>query len=118
MAPPYLPLAPGQSWNYDRPVGEDASPERLTVVRRAARRRIRKAARKQKDEPLTSDDWAAYFAMASDPAGRTVSRVLRSLPSSPRCGICGAPFSGIGSRLVRPLGYRQSRKSPNLCEIG
>jgi adenylate cyclase len=115
MEPPYLPLALGQSWDYDRPVGDDASPERLTVVRRAARRRIRKAARKQKDEPLTSDDWAAYFAMASDPAGRTVSRVLRSLPSNPRCGICGAPFSGIGARLVRPLGYRQSRKSPNLC---
>jgi adenylate cyclase len=115
MEPPYLPLAPEQSWDYDRPVGEDASPERLTVVRRAARRRIRKAARKQKDEPLSADDWAAYFEMASDPSGRTVSRLLRSLPSSPRCGICGAPFSGIGSRLVGPLGYRQSRKSPNLC---
>lgn len=71
--------------------------------------------RKQKGEPLSSDDWSAYFAMASDPMGRTVSRVLRSLPSSPRCGICGAPFAGIGSRLVRPLGYRPSRKSPNLC---
>jgi adenylate cyclase len=79
------------------------------------RRRLRKAARKQKGEPLSPDDWAAYFAMTSAPMGRTVSRVLRSLPSSPRCGICGAPFSGFGSRLVRPLGYRPSRKSPNLC---
>ena len=41
--------------------------------------------------------------------------MLRSLPSSPRCGICGAPFAGFGSRLVRPLGYRPSRKNPNLC---
>ena len=96
-------------------MGDGVPPERLTFWQRAARRRLRKVARKQKDEPLTSDDWAAYFAMASDPTGRIVSRMLRSLPSSPRCGICGAPFSGFGGRLVRPLGYRPSRKSPNLC---
>ncbi|HEU4706662.1 MAG TPA: adenylate/guanylate cyclase domain-containing protein [Solirubrobacterales bacterium] len=96
-------------------MGEDAPAERLTFWQRAARRRLRRAARKQKGQPLSSDDWAAYFAMASDPMGRTVSRVLRTLPSSPRCGICGAPFSGVGGRLVRPLGYRPSRKSPNLC---
>jgi adenylate cyclase len=95
-------------------VGDDPA-ERLTFWQRAAQRRARKAARKARDEPLTSDDWAAYFSMASDPAGRSVSRVLRALPSSPRCGICGAPFEGIGGRLVRPLGYRPSRKSPNLC---
>jgi adenylate cyclase len=40
---------------------------------------------------------------------------MRSLPSSPRCGICGAPFAGFGSHLVRPLGYRPSRKNPTLC---
>jgi adenylate cyclase len=96
-------------------VGDDGPAERLTPWQRAARRRLRKAARKQEGEPLSADDWAAYFAMASDPTGRAVSRLLRALPSSPRCGICGAPFSGFGSRLVRPLGYRPSRKSPNLC---
>ena len=98
-------------------MGEDAPAERLTLPQRAARRRLRKAARKQKGEPLSSEDWAAYFAMASNPTGRTVSRLLRSLPSSPRCGICGAPFSGFGSRLVRPLGFRPSRKSPHLCAV-
>lgn len=29
--------------------------------------------------------------------------------------MCGAPFGGIGSRLVRPLGFRPSRKNPTLC---
>jgi adenylate cyclase len=29
--------------------------------------------------------------------------------------MCGAPFAGLGSRLVRPLGYRPSRKNPSLC---
>jgi adenylate cyclase len=96
-------------------VGDEAPAERLTFWQRAAQRRFRKAVRKQKDEPLTSEDWAAYFSMASDPVGRGVSRMLRMLPSSPRCGICGAPFEGVGGRLVRPLGYRPSRKSPNLC---
>lgn len=98
-------------------MGDDAPAERLTFWQRAAQRRFRKAVRKAKDEPLTSDDWAAYFAMASDPVGRGLSRVLRVLPSSPRCGICGAPFEGVGGRLVRPLGYRPSRKSPNLCAV-
>lgn len=88
---------------------------RLTPWQRMALRRVRKAARKAGDEPLTSEDWAAYFEMTSEPVERGLSRVLRALPSSPRCGICGAPFAGFGSRLLRPLGYRPSRKSPNLC---
>lgn len=99
-------------------MGDEAPAERLTFWQRAAQRRFRKAMRKQKDEPLSPDDWAAYFAMASsDPVGRIMSRALRALPSSPRCGICGAPFSGFGARVVRPLGYRPSRKSPNLCAV-
>jgi adenylate cyclase len=96
-------------------MGDDPPAERLALSQRAARRRMRKAMRKQKGEPLSAEDWATYFAVASDPTGRTVSRIMRLLPSSPRCGICGAPFSGLGARLVRPLGFRPSRKSPNLC---
>jgi adenylate cyclase len=97
-------------------VGDNVPAERLTLFQRTAQRRLRRAVRRAKDEPLTSEDWAAYFAIAStDPVGRTVSRILRALPSSPRCGICGAPFSGVGGRLVRPLGYHPSRKNPNLC---
>ncbi len=76
---------------------------------------MRKAARKARDEPLDSEDWATYFELASGRVESGMSTLLRALPSSPRCGICGAPFAGFGSRLLRPLGYRQSRKSPNLC---
>ena len=39
------------------------------------------------------------------------------MPSSPRCLYCGAPFAGVGSRVVSPLGYRPSRKNPNLCAV-
>jgi adenylate cyclase len=96
-------------------VTEDKGRRRLTLWQRMTLRRVTKQAGKAGGEPLGPEDWAAYFEMASSPLERAVSRVLRVLPSSPRCGICGAPFAGIGGRLVRPLGYRPSRKSPNLC---
>jgi adenylate cyclase len=89
--------------------------ERLTFWQRSVLRRLRKAGRKGAGEPLTPEDWATYFQLMSGRTGRLWTRVLCSLPASPRCGICGAPFSGFGSRLVRPLGYRPSRKNPTLC---
>lgn len=39
----------------------------------------------------------------------------RLLPGSPRCKECYLPFSGAGSTLGRILGFRRSRKNPNLC---
>ena len=78
--------------------------ERLTFWQRSVLRRLRKAGHKGADEPLTPEDWATYFKLMSGRTGRLWTSVLRSLPASPRCGICGAPFSGFGSRLVRPLG--------------
>jgi adenylate cyclase len=89
--------------------------DRLTFWQRAAVRNARKAARKAGDEPLSSEDWAAFFEMRRGRFERTLSGVLRALPSSPRCGLCGAPFAGIGGRLVRPLGYWPSRKNPSIC---
>ena len=83
---------------------------------RAARRKLRKATRRVKGEPLAPEDWAAFFELTSGPSAQRFSRLLRALPASPRCGICGAPFAGVGAKLVRPLGYRQSRKSPSLCD--
>jgi adenylate cyclase len=96
-----------------RPEGED--PDRLTFWQRGAVRNVRRAARKNSGEPLSPEDWAAYFESRDSTFERTLSGILRALPSSPRCGICGAPFSGIGARLVRPLGYRPSRKNPSIC---
>jgi adenylate cyclase len=48
---------------------------------------------------------------------RTLRRVMKRLPAEPRCKICYAPFSGMGSRVVRPFGYRQSRKNPRMCSV-
>jgi adenylate cyclase len=94
---------------------EGGCPPRLTPWQRMTVRRMRRAAGKRDGEPLTPEDWEIYLRMVSSRSGRMTKTLLRSLPESPRCGICGAPFAGFGARLVRPLGYRPSRKNPTLC---
>jgi adenylate cyclase len=42
-------------------------------------------------------------------------RVMRSLPSEPRCAICRAPFGGVGGHIMRRVGFGPSRKNPRLC---
>ena len=95
-----------------RPADADKPPTRW---QRQAIKGLAKQARKEHGEPLTPDDWEAYFLFGAQPSNRAVKRVLRALPSTPRCGYCGAPFSGFGAKLVRPLGYRPSRKNPSIC---
>lgn len=100
----------------DRTGGSGGAPaSSLTFVQRIALARLIKHARKHPDEPLSPDDWEAYWRFAAQPSVRSLKRVLRAMPSSPRCGFCGAPFAGLGARMLRPLGYRPSRKNPNLC---
>src|SRR5688572_30297833 len=86
-------------------------------MQRQALKSLVKIARKNPGEPLTPDDWESYWRVGTQPASRALKRVLRALPSTPRCGYCGAPFAGVGARVVRPLGYRPSRKNPNLCSV-
>jgi adenylate cyclase len=89
--------------------------DRLTFLQRQALRGMAKAAQKRPGEPLEPQDWGAYLRFMAQPSHRAFKRMLRALPSSPRCGYCGAPFAGVGARLVAPLGFRPSRKNPNLC---
>lgn len=95
---------------------EGERPDRLTLWQRSTLRRMRRAARKAEGEPLTAEDWETYYRLMSSRSSRMMMGLLRSLPSSPRCGICGAPFTGLGAKLVQPLGYRPSRKNPTLCD--
>jgi adenylate cyclase len=90
-------------------------PAKLTRWQKHALKKLVKHARKTPGHPLEPADWSSYFTFAAQPSNRMVKRVLRSLPSTPRCGYCGAPFAGMGGHLVRPLGYRPSRKNPNIC---
>jgi adenylate cyclase len=87
--------------------------ERPTLWQRLVRRRIHAAAGKSPGEPLTPEDWKAFYEHHT--AARGATRLFSALPSGPRCRICGAPFAGPGSRLLGPLGYRPSRKNPHFC---
>jgi adenylate cyclase len=84
------------------------------VFSRRAVKRIAKYAGKQ-GEPLSPEDWEAYFRFGAQPSSRLVKRLLHALPAEPRCGFCGAPFTGFGATLIRPLGFRPSRKNPSVC---
>jgi adenylate cyclase len=89
--------------------------QKLTFYQRMVLREIRRRARKGTGEPLSPKDWGAVWQLADAPSARLIKRVWRTLPSSPRCGMCSAPFAGAGRFVVAPLGYRPSRKNPTLC---
>jgi adenylate cyclase len=93
------------------------SAPRLTFLQRQALKGLAKQANKRPDEPLSPADWEAYWRFSSQRGSRAFKRVLRAMPSTPRCGFCGAPFSGVGGRAIAPLGYRPSRKNPNVCAV-
>lgn len=95
----------------------DVTAGRPTFLQRQALKGLVKEARKHPGDPLTPADWESYWRFAAQPGNRRFKQLLRALPSTPRCGYCGAPFAGVGGRLVRPLGYRPSRKNPNLCSV-
>jgi adenylate cyclase len=92
--------------------GDDAA---RTRWQRAGRRRVARLAGRRSGDALSPEDWQAYLIYSAQPSSRAIKRLLHTLPSSPRCGFCGAPFSGFGAKLIAPLGYRPSEKNPNIC---
>lgn len=92
-------------------------PTKLTLWQRLAIRKLRKAAGRTDGEPLAPEDWVVAWRLHEHGVGHAVAAFLRTLPQSPRCAVCGAPFAGVGGRLVGPLGYRPSRKNPTICGV-
>jgi adenylate cyclase len=43
-------------------------------------------------------------------------RLMRLLPSSPRCKMCNSPFKGWGGFIMHLMGRDQSRFNPRYCE--
>ena len=58
----------------------------------------------------------AYFEkLVDNHVTRTFVKMMRVLPSEPRCRLCRAPFGGGGGRVMRRFGYGPSRKNPTIC---
>jgi adenylate cyclase len=96
------------------PQSEQQRPK-LTLWQRMAVRKLRREAGRKGGEPLAPEDWVVAWRLHEQGFGGVVNAILRALPESPRCAVCGAPFAGIGGRIVGPLGYRPSRKNPTVC---
>jgi adenylate cyclase len=47
---------------------------------------------------------------------KNVRRLMRLLPSSPRCKLCNSPFKGFGGFIMHLVGKDQSRYNPRYCE--
>ena len=56
-----------------------------------------------------------FFEAMSSHRVRGFMRLMRRLPSEPRCSLCRAPYGGLGGKIMRPLGFGPSRKNPRLC---
>ncbi len=57
----------------------------------------------------------SFFESLETHRARIFMRLMRHLPSDPRCAICRAPYGGIGGRLMARFGFAPSRKNPRLC---
>lgn len=90
---------------------------KLTAWQRLAIARLRRKAGRRAGEPLEPEDWELAWKLHETGVGHALGRLLLALPSSPRCGVCGAPFAGPGRRIAAPLGYRPSRKNPTVCGV-
>ena len=53
----------------------------------------------------------------TDRALPRMRRIFGSLPSSPRCKLCGAPFHGVGSVATRIVQHGPSASNPLLCNM-
>jgi adenylate cyclase len=61
-----------------------------------------------------AEDQAFFHALETHRV-RAFMRLMRHLPSDPRCAICRAPYGGIGGHMMGRLGFAPSRKNPRLC---
>lgn len=94
---------------------DDSGSGKTPLLQRRKARKQRRAAGGAPDEPMSVDAWSTFWAATDSTRARVGHRLLKLLPHGPRCGICSAPFGGLGRFLVWPFGYRPSRKNPNIC---
>jgi len=62
----------------------------------------------------SDEDWYRFLTEGEDDH-RTFRRMIRKVPSNPRCKMCYIPFGGVGGRFNRLRGNGPSRKNPGFC---
>ena len=63
---------------------------------------------------MSDEDWYRFLTEGEDDH-RTWRRMIRRIPSAPRCKMCYIPFGGLGGRFNRLRGNGPSRKNPGFC---
>jgi len=66
------------------------------------------------EQPAYNDLWRNVLA-GTQWQMRAGRRLMRHLPTDPRCKLCAAPFRGIGAPLTRLMGKRPWPKNPKFC---
>jgi adenylate cyclase len=73
--------------------------------------------KEQRKQEKMRESWRKALVEGYVPALR-MRRIFRILPSNPRCGMCMAPFKGIGSKLLFFVPFTSpSRKNPTWCKV-
>jgi adenylate cyclase len=93
----------------------DPTDTKLTLWQRMGARALHRKAGRKGEEPLRPEDWEVMWRLHEHGVSRVLNRFMFALPHGPRCGVCGAPFAGLGRVVTSPLGYRPSRKNPTVC---
>lgn len=64
------------------------------------------------------DGWRSFLEKGEFASEIRQRRLLRHLPSDPRCKFCNAPFQGVGGAVVRALLNKgQSSMNPRMCNV-
>ncbi len=66
--------------------------------------------------PVKGEDfWRDFLERGGDTWQGVGRRILKRIPSDPRCRMCGSPFHGPGAPVMRLFGKRPSASNPNWC---
>ncbi len=68
----------------------------------------------ERPEPRNEEFWRGIL-LGTDPRYRDTRRLLKHLPTSPRCKFCAAPFKGAFVPLMRAQGRTPWHRNPNYC---
>jgi adenylate cyclase len=59
--------------------------------------------------------WRRFLEEGGDTWKGVGRRILKHIPSDPRCRMCASPFRGPGAPVMRMIGKRPSHANPNWC---